>query len=1337
MSVNIRQLITQLNLEGESLFNAGQTAEAIAKFEEALAFDEENAETLNNLAVAHFHLGDCELALQCLTEALRVDPTHDEAFVNAWKIFSKLGRNRRARELYTAFMELHAARDADSGMVPDDGRLFLDDGAGDMKLIAASDNRVDSMTTRKVVHAPTHKPLKPLPDQPLVSVIIPTRNRAELLKDALESVAAQDYPNWEVCVVNDGGEDVSALVNSMDGAGRMHYRSHTESRRQGAAKNTALDMARGTVICYLDDDDRFLPQHLSTVVAALRESQAAFVYTDSRMVREVIKGGQRQVLFSDVPYAHGDFSKERLTVSNYIPINTWAHRRECIEELGSFDERLQVLEDWEFLLRLAARWDFVHVPQVTVEVRVRADQDDNVSSRERRQLVKVYEHIYRVYPAHDNESIAKARERTLADLRRQLDDAALSEATDTDSLYQAWVDKHHLSEEDGQFLAERMMTTWRARPHIELFVVLRAGEVGALSVTVRDLANQLYKNWRLTVVADHPHAANVGFPEQVRWIEERDDPLRCLNRMVTRTQNAWIGIIDAGDRFPPHATFAYADYINLYPKWRLIYTDEDVIDDFGIRSAPRFKPDFNLDLLRSVPYMGRFCLVRADALGEVGAVRVAHAGHAYDLALRILDRFGNASIGHISDVLYHRCAVQDEAMATPAMREFSRRAVAEHLDRQGVPAAVSEGFVPGTHHVQYEHAGDPPLVSIVVPTRDKLEYLKPCITSLLHQTEYPRFEVIIVDNGSREPATLEFLETIANQDGVRVLDYPEPFNFAAINNRAAREAQGEYLLLLNNDTQIVQPQWLDRMMSHGRRAEVGVVGARLVFPNQKVQHAGVVTGLQHIAEHVHIGLDMNEPGYMARAQCVQGFSAVTAACLLIRKSLYVEVGGMDGGLAVLFNDVDLCLKVGAAGYKVVWTPYATLLHHGSSSVGQKRSLSDRHRSQGEAYIMLERWLPKLARDPAYNSNLTLRESNFQPEVKVDVRWDTHFHDRPRVMAFPFNEWGSGEYRVRAPLRAMSHAGLVQHALMPTHKELRLPTICELERAKPDVILLHNTLHGEHLRHLSLYKRFNSAFRIFGEDDLLSELPDKNPYSKTVYKDIKARLRRALDHCDRLIVTTEPLAAEFTNLIDDIVVVPNRLEGSRWRGLHSLRRRGRKPRIGWAGAQQHQGDLELLIEVVEQTHREADWVFLGMCPEQIQPMCAEYHQGVSIDRYPAKLASLNLDLAVAPLEHNRFNEAKSNLRLLEYGILGWPVVCSDILPYRDAPVCRVANRAAAWVEAIRERIHDPDAAAWEGEQLKQWVLRGWILEDHLDQWLHALVPGWLHSMCFGLRATGNR
>jgi glycosyltransferase involved in cell wall biosynthesis len=241
------------------------------------------------------------------------------------------------------------------------------------------------------------------------------------------------------------------------------------------------------------------------------------------------------------------------------------------------------------------------------------------------------------------------------------------------------------------------------------------------------------------------------------------------------------------------------------------------------------------------------------------------------------------------------------------------------------------------------------------------------------------------------------------------------------------------------------------------------------------------------------------------------------------------------------------------------------------------------------------------------------------------------------------------------------------------------------------------------------------------DDLITQLPPKNSFYRFAFKDAKPRLRRAAALCQRLIVSTEPLRELTRGMCDDVQVLPNRLESSRWLGLRSTRRAGRKPRVGWAGAQQHQGDLELIRDVVRATAREVEWVFFGMCPEALRPYVYEFHEFVaSFDEYPAKLASLNLDLAVAPLELNAFNEAKSNLRLLEYGILGWPVICTDIYPYQEAPVTRLPNEPRAWIEAIRERIHDLDAAAQEGDRLREWVLAGYLLEDHLEEWLAAFA-----------------
>jgi glycosyltransferase involved in cell wall biosynthesis len=283
---------------------------------------------------------------------------------------------------------------------------------------------------------------------------------------------------------------------------------------------------------------------------------------------------------------------------------------------------------------------------------------------------------------------------------------------------------------------------------------------------------------------------------------------------------------------------------------------------------------------------------------------------------------------------------------------------------------------------------------------------------------------------------------------------------------------------------------------------------------------------------------------------------------------------------------------------------------------------------------------------------------------------------------------------------------------------------ELARAAPDVLMLQQAIDDTQINQLKRYRKYNqNVFITYAVDDVMGNLPRKHYLYNFQAREGKSRMREGLSHCDRLIVSTEPLADYCRNMIDDIVVVPNRLEKERWLGFTPLRRAGNKPRVGWAGAQQHLGDLELIRDVVEALKDEVEWVFMGMCPEFLKPHIKEEHAFVAYNNYPAKLASLNLDLAIAPLEQHHFNEGKSNLRLLEYGIMGWPVVCTDIYPYQtnQAPVKRVNNLASEWIAAIRERIYDLDAAAREGDRLRDWVLTHYLLEDHLPQWLAAVSP----------------
>jgi GT2 family glycosyltransferase len=1174
------------------------------------------------------------------------------------------------------------------------------------------------------------------PDLPLVSVIVPTLGRPDMLRDALASIVAQTYPHWEAIVVNDGGEAVETLVLPVDPRGRIRYVEHGRRHGPASARNTALRLARGEIICYLDDDDRYLPGHLETMVAAMRDAATGFVFTDVDLVIENIGDGQRRELERSQPFKRPVFSRDALLVSNHIPINAWAHRFECVQRAGYFDEQLPSHEDWELLLRFARHYEFQYLPHTTVEVRSRRNRSDSRTGQNLESTVETYREIYRRTDDMVTPALRAERDQKLVHLNRAIGNRAAVPATavvpssDEPASYERWIDKHALREIDAEVYAERMMMHWPVRPPVHLIIDAIDRPTVLLAETLDALGQQLYPDWRLTIIASSPAPDGLlDSSGRLAWmtVDSATGFPSAVNALLRDSSADWVGLLRAGDTVEPHLLLACVDYINRYPGWRLIYTDEDTLDESGTRREPRFKPDFNLDLLRSQPYVGGFCLTHRETLLAGGGYAEQPGAENYDAAFKVLDLCGAGAIGHIASLLFH--VRQPYWLGPGEHRPIAawKDAVSAHLARVGTPATVCDGLAPGTFRVVYRHA-DRPLVTVIIPSKDRLNLLRACTESLFRKTAYPNFELVVVDNGSEAEDTFDYYQELqaAYPDRVRVLSCPGEFNYSAMNNLAAREARGKYLVLLNNDTVIIQPEWLDTLMTYGQRPEVGVVGARLIYPDSKIQHAGIVLGMLRIADHPYIGNAMDDPGYLGRAQCDQNYSAVTGACLLIRKSVFNEVGGLDAErLRVSYNDVDLCLKARERGYEIVWTPHAVVVHHGSvSQRGLSVSEERKKRFEAEQEAMLERWLPVLANDPAHNRHLSLATTSVRFETEVDAGWDPLVRGRPRILCAPMDVFAVGNLRTIAPLKAIETAGLAHVAFLPCHNgrpEARVPTVVELERLRPDVFFLQSGVHELQIERLRQYKRFNHVFKVYDFEDLKTQASDKNSLKKNLPFDFKRRLREVLSACDRMTVTTEPLREAYRHLIDDIRVVPLRLERARWGQLQSRRRQGQRPRVGWAGAQQHHGDLELLMPVIQATHREVDWVFFGMCLDELEPYVREVHSFVSFEQYPARLASLNLDLAVAPLEYHAFNEAKTNLRLLEYGVLGWPVVCTDILPYQNAPVMRVPNDTRAWIDAIRERVHDLDTAEREGDRLRQWVMDHWILEDHLDEWLAAFTP----------------
>ena len=414
------------------------------------------------------------------------------------------------------------------------------------------------------------------------------------------------------------------------------------------------------------------------------------------------------------------------------------------------------------------------------------------------------------------------------------------------------------------------------------------------------------------------------------------------------------------------------------PSTQLLYSDHDHVSADGALSRPMFKPDWSPDLQLCSHYVGDVLAVRASGL-KAAIARLGYVPDAYELVAEI--GLGGGSIGHIPAVLWHEPDQPPAPRSTPEPERLSRI-----LARHGIGATV-ELDARGNPRVRYDVPKPPPLVSIVIPTRDMLHFLKPCVESLLSKTTWPSFEVLIVDNQSARPETLAYLQEVSADPRVRVLRYDQPFNFSAINNVAVEQAQGEVVCLLNNDTEVISPDWLEEMVSRLEQPGVGVVGARLYFSDGRVQHAGDVVGPGGCAHHLFGVLEGDDPGYMKRAVLPQDLSAVTAACLVTPKKLFQKLGGLDAvNLKVAFNDVDYCLRVREAGLRVIYTPYAEFFHYESVSRGKDDNDEKRARSESEANYIRERWPEVIERDPFYNPNLNYARPDFTVGKVPRIDW---------------------------------------------------------------------------------------------------------------------------------------------------------------------------------------------------------------------------------------------------------------------------------------------------------------------------------------------------------------
>ena len=564
---------------------------------------------------------------------------------------------------------------------------------------------------------------------------------------------------------------------------------------------------------------------------------------------------------------------------------------------------------------------------------------------------------------------------------RGLRDRLVARSTSRGIPYAQWYEAHKVTEEE---LEAQRAAVLDYRPKISIAVPTYRTPIPFLREMIDSVRSQTYPNWELCL-----GDGSEGDDELVAVLKEyaaQDERIKYqvleknlgiagnTNGALALATGDFVGLLDHDDLLPPNALFEIVRALNE-DDYDVLYTDEDkVTGDQLEHDDPNFKPDFNPDLLRSQNYITHFFVVRKSIVDAVGGFRSEFDGSQdYDFIFRCTEQA--KKIKHIPKILYHwrvhSASTASGVSAKPYTLAAARRAIAAHLERVGLEGKVQNSSTPSTYRVRYTIQGQP-LISILIPTCDHWETLKRCLNSILKRSTYHNYEIILIENNSKDPATFDYYRTLEKESRIRLVRWEGPFNYSAINNFGFQYAKGEYVLLLNNDVEIITPDWLQEMLMFAQRDDVGGVGAMLYYPSNKIQHAGVILGIGGVAGHAHKYFPKGDYGFMSRATVAQDLSAVTAACMMMPRRVFEQVHGLDETFEVAFNDVDLCMRIRQAGYLIVWTPYAELYHYESESRGAEDTPEKQQRFQGEVLRFQARWGAELAQgDPYYNPNLTL------------------------------------------------------------------------------------------------------------------------------------------------------------------------------------------------------------------------------------------------------------------------------------------------------------------------------------------------------------------------------
>ncbi len=673
------------------------------------------------------------------------------------------------------------------------------------------------------------------------------------------------------------------------------------------------------------------------------------------------------------------------------------HNKNYKNEIGKWQDTVEVIDNFLFdqaegLARGKSENSSLQIRVEQLEVHLR----DSIADRER--LEQVLERVhnklsYRLI--RGIKDFSRKSKNILSQQSENVHNTVLDEQKEVDNVhdYTVWISKYGNLSAEQVSLIEEEIVAWQDAPKIAILMPVYNPEQASLENAIQSVLNQYYTNFELCIADD---ASTEPYVRQILQTASQQDRrikivFREQNGHISEASNSALALVDAefvalmdhDDLLTPDALYWVAKEIKKNPDVQLIYSDEDKMDLQGQRYAPYFKPDWNPELFLSHNFICHLGVYKTKKIRSIGGFDSSFDGaQDYDLALRYVDQLSAEQIVHIPRILYHWRAVEGSTAhgvhEKPYAEEKIAKAVISALKNKQRPAEViKHEKLPGTLRVRYLLPDKLPLVSIVIPTRNGFNLLHRCVESIFSKTNYANYELIIIDNGSDDFITLRYLQRLQHDNRVTVIRDKSPFNYSALNNKAILQVKGEIIALLNNDLEVINEDWLDEMVGFAQHSEVGAVGAKLYYPNDTIQHAGVIVGLGGVAGHSHKHFPRVNPGYCGRLLLTQNLTAVTAACLVLRKEVYNAVGGFDEkNLPVAFNDVDFCLRIREKGFLNVWTPYAEMYHYESATRGYEDTPEKQARFTQEVDYMQQRWGDVLSIDPAYNPNLTVEREDF-------------------------------------------------------------------------------------------------------------------------------------------------------------------------------------------------------------------------------------------------------------------------------------------------------------------------------------------------------------------------